>query len=149
MHTPKRPLAHINSEHRGNSGRWLKAGSIGVQVGVHLSKDLMAIAGRSLKANITTLGPLVLPFSEQLLFLANLVSRKVRPLPLMCIVDAHVFPIKGKRLDWHSLQREERQSLLLPFVVRHDMLAFLDILRTVFCSALHLTAHPMQSYHCY
>lgn len=49
----------------------------GVQVGVHLSKDLMTIAGRSLKANITTLGPLVLPFSEQLLFLANLISRKV------------------------------------------------------------------------
>lgn len=91
MHTPKMPLVHVNSEHRENIGRWLKAGSIGEQVGVHLSKDLMTIAGRSLKANITTLGPLVLPFSEQLLFLANLVSRKVRPLPLMCIVDAHVF----------------------------------------------------------
>ncbi len=51
------------------------------QVGVHLSKDLMAIAGHSLKANITTLGPLVLPFSEQLLFLANMFQRKVGAWP--------------------------------------------------------------------
>jgi hypothetical protein len=33
--------------------------------------------GESLKANITTLGPLVLPVSEQLLFAANFVARKV------------------------------------------------------------------------
>lgn len=46
--------------------------------GVFLSKDLMRIAGHALKANITTLGPLVLPISEQLLFFANLVARKVR-----------------------------------------------------------------------
>jgi 3-ketoacyl-CoA synthase len=48
-------------------------------VGVHLSKDLMRIAGHALKVNITTLGPLVLPLSEQLLFFANLVARKVLP----------------------------------------------------------------------
>ena len=49
--------------------------------GVYLSKDLMAIAGHALKANITTLAPLVLPVSEQLLFFINLVARKVRLLP--------------------------------------------------------------------
>jgi 3-ketoacyl-CoA synthase len=37
----------------------------------------MGEAGRALKQNITTLGPLVLPFSEQLLFIINLVLRKV------------------------------------------------------------------------
>lgn len=47
------------------------------KVGVHLSRDLMAIAGGGLKANITTLGPLVLPYSEQLLFFFNLICRKV------------------------------------------------------------------------
>nr|AAC49186.1 beta-ketoacyl-CoA synthase [Simmondsia chinensis] len=47
------------------------------KVGVALSKDLMAVAGEALKANITTLGPLVLPMSEQLLFFATLVARKV------------------------------------------------------------------------
>lgn len=58
----------------------------GAQVGVHLSKDLMTIAGRALKANITTLAPLVLPFSEQLLFLANLVSRKVLSSDLVALL---------------------------------------------------------------
>ncbi|XP_059291139.1 3-ketoacyl-CoA synthase 11-like [Lycium ferocissimum] len=46
-------------------------------VGVALSKDLMAVAGEALKTNITTLGPLVLPMSEQLLFFVTLVARKI------------------------------------------------------------------------
>lgn len=46
-------------------------------VGVKLSRDLMSIAGLALKTNITTLGPLVLPWSEQLLFVLNLFARKV------------------------------------------------------------------------
>ncbi|KAG0469110.1 hypothetical protein HPP92_018438 [Vanilla planifolia] len=47
------------------------------QLGISLSKDLMAIAGEALKSNITTIGPLVLPASEQLLFLFTLVGRKI------------------------------------------------------------------------
>lgn len=47
------------------------------KVGISLSKDLMAIAAGALKSNITTLGPLVLPASEQLLFLFSLVGRKI------------------------------------------------------------------------
>ncbi|XP_050372085.1 3-ketoacyl-CoA synthase 11-like [Argentina anserina] len=47
------------------------------RIGVALSKDLMAVAGEALKTNITTLGPIVLPMSEQLLFFATLVARKV------------------------------------------------------------------------
>jgi len=50
----------------------------GARAGVYLSKDLMSIAGHALKANITTLGPLVLPVSEQLLFFISLVMRKAR-----------------------------------------------------------------------
>ncbi|XP_058087974.1 3-ketoacyl-CoA synthase 6-like [Magnolia sinica] len=46
-------------------------------VGVSLSKDLMVIAGEALKSNITTMGPLVLPASEQLLFLFTLIGRKI------------------------------------------------------------------------
>ena len=49
----------------------------GPQVGVYLSKELMSIAGRSLKANITTLSPLVLPWSEQVAYAANMFARKV------------------------------------------------------------------------
>ncbi|GAB4832912.1 3-ketoacyl-CoA synthase 11 [Ancistrocladus abbreviatus] len=47
------------------------------RIGVSLSKELMAVAGDALKTNITTLGPLVLPVSEQLLFLATLIGKKV------------------------------------------------------------------------
>ncbi|KAJ0987949.1 hypothetical protein J5N97_006305 [Dioscorea zingiberensis] len=47
------------------------------KIGVSLSKDLMGVAGDALKTNITTLGPLVLPMSEQLLFFATLVGRKL------------------------------------------------------------------------
>ncbi|GAA0154470.1 hypothetical protein LIER_12442 [Lithospermum erythrorhizon] len=45
--------------------------------GVKLSRDLMASASQSLRSNITTLGPLVLPISEQIRYLANLMQRKV------------------------------------------------------------------------
>nr|GEZ28679.1 3-ketoacyl-CoA synthase 11-like [Tanacetum cinerariifolium] len=45
--------------------------------GVALSKDLMAVVGEALKTNITTLGPLVLPISEQLLLFITLVARRV------------------------------------------------------------------------
>ncbi|CAL5205899.1 unnamed protein product [Lathyrus oleraceus] len=47
------------------------------KTGVSLSKDLMRIAGLSLKTNITTLGPLVLPVTQQLRFFANLVFSKI------------------------------------------------------------------------
>ncbi|XP_002963631.2 3-ketoacyl-CoA synthase 4 isoform X2 [Selaginella moellendorffii] len=47
------------------------------KMGVSLSKDLMAIAGQALKTNITTMGPLVLPLSEQIIFFSFLVARKV------------------------------------------------------------------------
>ena len=46
------------------------------KIGVALSKDLMSVAGDALKTNITTLGPLVLPASEQLLFFATLVGKR-------------------------------------------------------------------------
>ena len=44
------------------------------KVGVHLSKELMAIAGRSLKANITTLAPLVLPQGARNFLLSFLID---------------------------------------------------------------------------
>jgi len=47
------------------------------KVGITLSKDLMTVAGEALKANITTLGPRVLPISEQLRFVLALIERKL------------------------------------------------------------------------
>ena len=47
-------------------------------IGVKIGKELMKCAGKALTANITQLGPLVLPISEQLIFAGNFVARKVR-----------------------------------------------------------------------
>ncbi|CAG7907266.1 hypothetical protein BRARA_D01590 [Brassica rapa] len=47
--------------------------------GLKISRDLMEVGGEALKTNITTLGPLVLPFSEQLLFFAALIRRTFSP----------------------------------------------------------------------
>lgn len=46
-------------------------------VGIKLSKELIAVAGDAIKTNITTLGPLVLPVSEQLLFLTTKLAKKL------------------------------------------------------------------------
>ncbi|XVF33093.1 hypothetical protein REPUB_Repub17cG0138600 [Reevesia pubescens] len=46
-------------------------------IGVSLARELMAVAGDALKTNITTLGPLVLPFTEQFIFFVTLVRKKI------------------------------------------------------------------------
>lgn len=51
-------------------------------MGVKLSRELMSVAGNALKSNITTLGPLVLPMYEQILFFATLLARKIFKLSL-------------------------------------------------------------------
>lgn len=76
----KYELVHLVRTHKGQDDAhykcvWQDEDDEGT-VGVSLSRDLMKIAGHALKANITTLGPLVLPISEQLIFFANLVARK-------------------------------------------------------------------------
>jgi 3-ketoacyl-CoA synthase len=45
--------------------------------GVSLSKELMEVAGDALKSNLTILGPMVLPWSEQIKFFLNFLWRKV------------------------------------------------------------------------
>ncbi|KAL8107431.1 3-ketoacyl-CoA synthase 10-like [Apium graveolens] len=43
--------------------------------GLRISRDIVEIGAEAIKTNITTLGPLVLPVSEQLLFFATLVRK--------------------------------------------------------------------------
>lgn len=77
----KYSLIHVVRTHRGADDKAFRCvyqeQDEDQKVGVYLSKDLMAIAGGALKTNITTLGPLVLPISEQLLFFATLVANKL------------------------------------------------------------------------
>ncbi|KAL2651952.1 hypothetical protein R1flu_020080 [Riccia fluitans] len=77
----KYQLVHTVRTHKGADDKCFRCvyqeQDENMKMGVSLSKDLMAIAGDALKTNITTLGPLVLPLSEQLLFFGILVARKV------------------------------------------------------------------------
>ncbi|XP_072952682.1 3-ketoacyl-CoA synthase 6-like [Typha angustifolia] len=74
-------LAHVVRTHKGAADAAFRCvyqeEDDEENTGINLSKDLMAIAGDALKSNITTVGPLVLPASEQLLFLLSLIARKV------------------------------------------------------------------------
>ncbi|KAL2522365.1 3-ketoacyl-CoA synthase 6 [Forsythia ovata] len=77
----KYKLVHVVRTHKGGDDKAYKCVSEQEdpqgKVGINLSKDLMIIAGEALKSNITTIGPLVLPASEQLLFLFTLIGRKI------------------------------------------------------------------------
>uniref|UniRef100_M1BC96 3-ketoacyl-CoA synthase n=1 Tax=Solanum tuberosum TaxID=4113 RepID=M1BC96_SOLTU len=76
----KYKLMHVVRTHKGVDDRAFKSiyqeqdedGNIGIS----LSKGPMVVAGETLKSNITTLGPLVLPMSEQLLYFGYLIARK-------------------------------------------------------------------------
>ncbi|XP_010527059.1 PREDICTED: 3-ketoacyl-CoA synthase 10 [Tarenaya hassleriana] len=73
-------LEHIVRTHKGADDRSFRSvyqeeDEQGFK-GLKISKDLMEVGGEALKTNITTLSPLVLPFSEQLLFFAALLRRK-------------------------------------------------------------------------
>ncbi|CAI9107731.1 OLC1v1007165C2 [Oldenlandia corymbosa var. corymbosa] len=46
-------------------------------VGVTINKDLLVSAAEVIKLNLTSLGPLILPLSEQYLFLKNVIARKI------------------------------------------------------------------------
>nr|ADN10815.1 fatty acid elongase 1 [Arabidopsis lyrata] len=47
------------------------------KIGVCLSKDITNVAGTTLKKNIATLGPLILPLSEKFLFFVTFVAKKL------------------------------------------------------------------------
>lgn len=74
-------LAHVVRTHKGADDKSYRCVSQEEDsegnVGIKLNIDLMAIAGEALKSNITTIGPLVLPASEQLLFAFSLIGRKI------------------------------------------------------------------------
>ncbi|KAG8370308.1 hypothetical protein BUALT_Bualt14G0103400 [Buddleja alternifolia] len=77
----KYELTHTLRTHKGADDKAYKCVSQEEDeegnLGISISKDLMVVAGEALQANITTLGPLVLPMSEQILFLITLVAKKV------------------------------------------------------------------------
>lgn len=80
-HHSKYQLLHSVRTHTGSSNRSYSCVSLqedpSAQLGVSLSKDLMSVAATALRTNISSLGPLILPLSEQLRFLLALFSPRV------------------------------------------------------------------------
>lgn len=66
---------HKGMDDRSYRSIQLKEDTGGKQ-GLSVSKDVVEVGGHALKANITTLGPLVLPVSEQFHFFKSLVWKK-------------------------------------------------------------------------
>ncbi|KAK4437760.1 3-ketoacyl-CoA synthase 4 [Sesamum alatum] len=97
----------------------------------------MAIAGNALKTNITTLGPLVLPVSEQLLFFVTLVSRKlinpkIKPyIPDFKLAFDHFCIHAGGRAVIDELEKNLR---LEPIHVEASRMTFAQIREHIFHS---------------
>ncbi|KAJ6742109.1 3-KETOACYL-COA SYNTHASE 15 [Salix viminalis] len=76
----KYELKQLVRTHRGMDNRSFKSIQLREDAernqGLSVSKDLVEVGGHAIKANITTLGPLVLPVSEQVHFFTNLLFKK-------------------------------------------------------------------------
>ncbi|KAL8229945.1 hypothetical protein R6Q57_014845 [Mikania cordata] len=82
----KYSLEHVVRTHKGHEDKSYRCVTQDEDkeghVGIALNIDLMAIASNSLKSNISTIGPLVLPITEQLLFVYNFLGKKLFKLDL-------------------------------------------------------------------
>jgi 3-ketoacyl-CoA synthase len=82
-------------------------------------QELMSVAGEALKVNITTLGPLVLPISEQLLFFFNIIARKLlhlkmRPyIPDFGLAFNHIAIHTGGRAVVDEIEKQLKLSKVL------------------------------------
>jgi len=78
----KYKLKHIVRVHKGASDQAFKSvyqeEDANAYKGVRLSKDLMNVVGNALQSNMTVLGPLVLPWSEQIKFVFYYAFSKCR-----------------------------------------------------------------------
>ncbi|KAM5574503.1 hypothetical protein ABKV19_013782 [Rosa sericea] len=71
---------HIGSDDEAYQSVFQKSDEDGVE-GVSLSRALLNVATKALKTNISSLGPLVLPYSEQLRFAWSMIRKKLLFLP--------------------------------------------------------------------
>lgn len=65
---------HKGIDNKSFNSIYLKEDEEG-KLGISVSKDVLEIGGHAVKANITTLGPLVLPFAEQFQFFTTLLFK--------------------------------------------------------------------------
>ncbi|KAG6497308.1 3-ketoacyl-CoA synthase 20-like [Zingiber officinale] len=77
----KYQLMHVVRTHTGAEDQSFMAAAQVVdadgKLGISLSKNLMAVAADALRINLTTLGPLILPASEKLIYVAKWLAKRV------------------------------------------------------------------------
>ncbi|CAH9125365.1 unnamed protein product [Cuscuta epithymum] len=80
-HRSKYRLEHIIRTHHGSNDQAFRSiyqdEDDQNKKGLKIDKSLVQIGGEALKENLTTLGPMVLPFTEQFYFFKNLIQRKL------------------------------------------------------------------------
>ncbi|KAG9134312.1 hypothetical protein Leryth_027566 [Lithospermum erythrorhizon] len=80
-------------------------------IGVTITKDLLVSAKNAISSNLITLGPLILPFSEKVLFILNIMKRKIgrgkskKYVPKFNVAVDHFFPHVGGRPVLDELQK--------------------------------------------
>ncbi|KAL8142584.1 hypothetical protein V2J09_015616 [Rumex salicifolius] len=103
-------LHHAVSTHTAGSNPpsytsiFLEEDADGLQ-GVTVAKNLLSSANRSIRANLTALGPLVLPLSAQLLYLAHRLLRLNPYTPRFRAAFEHVLPHVGGKPVLDELAR--------------------------------------------
>ncbi|XP_057806568.1 3-ketoacyl-CoA synthase 15-like [Salvia miltiorrhiza] len=96
---------HKGMDERSYRSIQLKEDCEGKQ-GLSVSKDVVEVGGHALKANITTLGPLVLPVSEQFHFFKSLVSSSSKPyIPDYKLAFEHVCILATSRKALDEIQK--------------------------------------------
>ena len=96
---------HKAMDNRSFKSIYLKEDGEGKQ-GLSVSKDLIEVGGHALKDNITTLGPLVLPFSEQLHFFTTLFFRNSKPyIPTYKLAFEHVCILAASKQVLDEIQK--------------------------------------------
>ncbi|XP_028124709.1 3-ketoacyl-CoA synthase 20-like [Camellia sinensis] len=114
-HSSKYQLIHTVQTHMASSDRsynciFQEEDQDGL-VGVTVTKDLLVTASKAIQSNISTLGPLVLPVSEQLLYFVNYIIRslhvaKIQPyVPNLKKSFNHFLPHVGAKPVLDELQR--------------------------------------------
>ncbi|CAK7345844.1 unnamed protein product [Dovyalis caffra] len=107
----KYELKQLVRTHKGMDNRSFKSIRLNEDAegkqGLLVSKDLVEVGGHALKANITTLGPLVLPVSEQVHFFTNLLfKKKTRPyIPDYKLAFEHVCILATSKKVLDELQK--------------------------------------------
>lgn len=84
-HIAKYKLQHLIRTHMGSDDQSymsvIQQDDEAGEIGVSLSRSLVPVAGKALKTNISQLGPLVLPYSEQLQYGWSVLRQKIWSVP--------------------------------------------------------------------